>query len=79
LFPNPASGLVTMSYQLSGHTGVAHVVVRDAQGRMVQQFRVSGTRGQHAWDVQGIAPGVYMVELRCAGRLEQTQRLVVHP
>jgi len=79
LYPNPANGLVSMRYHLPGNTGAAHVVVRDVHGRTVQQFNVRGAQGQHAWDVQGLAPGVYIVELRCDGRLEGMQRLVVQP
>jgi hypothetical protein len=79
LYPNPANGLVSMRYHLPGNTGAALMVVRDVHGRTVQQFNVRGMQGEHAWDVQGLVPGVYMVELRCEGRLEGTQRLVVQP
>ncbi len=79
LHPNPASGWVSMNYHLPGNTSNVHMVVRDAQGRTVQQFNVRGTQGQHAWDVQGLAPGVYMVELRREGRVEGTERLVIQP
>ena len=79
LYPNPANGFVSMRYHLPGNTGAALMVVRDVHGRTVQQFHVRGMQGAHTWDVQGLVPGVYMVELRCEGRLEQAQRLVVRP
>ncbi len=79
LYPNPASDLVTISYHLPKHAGAVALVVRDAQGRVLHQFNVQGTHGQHAWDVQGLAPGMYMVELRREGRVEHTERLVIQP
>jgi len=79
LYPNPANGLVNLSYHQPGNTGNAHLLLRDAQGRVVQRSAMRGTHGVHTWDVQGIAPGVYMVELRREGRLEEVQRLVVQP
>jgi hypothetical protein len=79
LYPNPTNGGVHISYSLPGNTSTAYMVVRDVQGRMVQQFQVRGAQGQHTWDVQGLAPGVYMVELRREGRVEGIERLVIQP
>ncbi|MDX9750885.1 MAG: hypothetical protein RBT71_07365 [Flavobacteriales bacterium] len=79
LHPNPANGWVAMNYHLPGHAGAVVLVVRDAGGRVLHQLSAAGEQGQRVWDTRGQAPGLYTVELWRDGRVEQTERLVIHP
>lgn len=79
LYPNPANGGVTMSYHLPGHSGIVHLVVRDASGRVLVQLNAAGEQGQRIWDMRGIAPGIYTVELHRGRYVERTERLVIQP
>ncbi|MBX2980009.1 MAG: T9SS type A sorting domain-containing protein [Flavobacteriales bacterium] len=73
VFPNPASTQLTvqLEHQLPG----AVLLLRDALGREVLQQRVAGHYNTLA--VQGLAPGVYLLELWGDGRRMAKQRVVV--
>lgn len=69
LHPNPASGSVFVDAPPSVDNTVQ---VQDVSGRLVARPRLS----KGAFDVSGLAPGLYHVTLVCAG-LALTERLVI--
>ena len=73
LYPNPASAYVTVELEQQLSQGL--LVLRDALGREVLQQRVGGHYNTLA--VQGLAPGVYLLELWGDGRRMAKQRVVV--
>ena len=79
LQPKPARDLVSMRYSLPGNAAAAKLVVRDSQGRTVQEFTVGGEQGQVQWPLQRLASGVYSVSLIQGGRATETQQLIVQP
>ncbi|MBK7382585.1 MAG: T9SS type A sorting domain-containing protein [Flavobacteriales bacterium] len=79
LQPNPARDLVSILYTMAGNTGNAKLVVRDIQGRLVQEFTVGGEQGQVQWALQRMAPGVYTIALLQGDRPLSVERLVVQP
>lgn len=79
LHPNPATTWVSIQHRIPGHSGAVHLVVRDAQGRPVQQLRSAASEGQLVLDTRALAPAVYTVELVTTGAPLLTQRLVVQP
>jgi PKD repeat protein len=73
LFPNPTSGNATLEAFWSGEGATLHV--RDAAGRLVQQEAFRGNGGRRIL-LEGLAPGVHLVELNAAGQ-RVVKRLMV--
>jgi hypothetical protein len=78
LAPNPASGSLRVAYELPA-AGSASIEVQNLLGQRVQSlapvFQGAGSREQQL-SLNGIAPGIYLVQLKTAD-LTQTTRLVV--
>jgi hypothetical protein len=72
LRPNPARRAVALS--LPG-TGPVEVHIYDAAGRSLRNWRVDGAAGSRL-DLEGIAPGIYLVQVTRAGRTS-TAKLVL--
>jgi hypothetical protein len=69
VYPNPARGMVHISYYSSVVTAQTRMVnVYDSKGArmMTKVFAPVGTYGQMALDMSGLTAGVYMIELRDA-------------
>lgn len=62
LYPNPASGQVTVQYHVDD-AARAQLLVRDMSRRMVLSEQIDLSRGVHALDVSGLAPGVYYLHM----------------
>lgn len=79
LYPNPANGLVNISYSLGTEADVA-VNITDAQGRIVKVLQSNTTEvaGDHqvAWNTEGIAAGIYFVNVNVNGK-NTVERVVV--
>ncbi|MEZ4756332.1 MAG: T9SS type A sorting domain-containing protein [Flavobacteriales bacterium] len=75
LTPNPARNWTSArtSLDLQG----AHMLVRDASGRMVLQHQWQDTATEALLDLRGLAPGMYSVELSHSGRTLHVQKLSV--
>lgn len=78
VFPNPASTFCTLRHRLPGTRSDGAIVVQDAMGRAVFSQGV-GAPGDLLWDVRGLTPGVYNVELRTGSAVVATERLVLKP
>ena len=78
LAPNPASGSLRVAYELPS-AGAASIEVQNLLGQRVQVlapvFQSAGSREQQL-SLGGMAPGIYLVQLKTAD-LTQTTRLVV--
>ncbi|GAC1383138.1 MAG: hypothetical protein NVSMB30_30710 [Hymenobacter sp.] len=78
LAPNPASGLVSVAYELPT-AATATITVQNLLGQTVRQFapvqQGAGARDQQL-SLQGFAPGVYLFQLK-TGTQTQTARLLV--
>jgi hypothetical protein len=76
LTPNPASGSVTLSYDLPGSEPMA-IHIFDLKGVEVATKRaVSGDSGQANIDLGGLPAGRYIVRVDCSGRSQATVLLV---
>jgi len=73
-FPNPTSGIVTLSLDASAPTNCI-AELTSATGQVVMTQRLSDNQG--SMDVRALAPGVYQLRLFSANNLLGTQRLVV--
>jgi hypothetical protein len=75
--PNPATTWATFTITLDHEPKNAMVVVRDAQGRIMQQEVVQSAEVQLVWDTRQLAQGLYSVELLEDGKRLETERLIV--
>ena len=71
LFPNPTTGRFTITFgaPLDGAT----VYITDANGKMLQRIRASGTLAE--FDLSGCAAGVYFVRIK-QGEIVITKKVV---
>ena len=78
LVPNPAIGATTVAYELPAGTTTT-IAVQNLLGQTVRQLaparQTAGAQTQ-SLTLQGLAPGMYLVQLQ-AGELTQTARLLV--
>ncbi|MET4074181.1 T9SS type A sorting domain-containing protein [Hymenobacter sp. UYCo722] len=74
IFPNPSTGVV----QLRGLPASAHVQVRDAIGRIIQELPALGTTNAIPERVLGgLLPGLYLLQITNTRELYRTQKLLV--
>ena len=78
VYPNPASGAVTVSYDY-GTDAYEHrsLVVYDIMGRKIGQEIPS--QSHDTWSVNTVdwSPGIYIIRMEADGRMLHTQRVVV--
>ena len=78
-YPNPATAEVNLSFNNS-ERAARSVEIFDASGQLIQQQAIANTGGgliASAFDVSGLAQGVYQVRLSFSDGTRSTQRLVV--
>lgn len=76
LIPNPAHNQVTLQYAVENAVG-ASLHVYDATGRRVLMSMVAGDASTMVLDLQGFAPGIYMVTLIDGLGQTTSQKLLV--
>jgi hypothetical protein len=79
LNPNPARGQVAVVYELKDAVGSVELVMRDPAGREVDRLLLGAAVGRVDWTISGLPAGVYTVELRNSGHVQQVSRLVLQP
>ena len=77
LYPNPAYGDVTLSFDLPRRTNHGHVTVTDATGRTMATHKLSGQQGQVLLDTRGWGAGLYTIACILDGTVVQTEKLMV--
>lgn len=78
VFPNPASGEVTVSYEYGSEGNQNRLLtVYDAMGRKMNAYQPQETRG--AWKLNTVewAAGMYIIRMEGDGKPLQTQRVIV--
>jgi PKD repeat protein len=72
LFPNPSSSVTTLRYTLLQNASVT-ITIFDLAGKQVMNLRAASVQnaGQHdlAFDSHSLAPGTYLVGIRCNEKL----------
>ena len=65
LFPNPATDEINISYAAK-NSGESQIVLTDLVGRelLLQNFVSSPGEMQFRMDVSGIAPGIYLLQIK---------------
>ncbi|MES2678421.1 MAG: choice-of-anchor V domain-containing protein [Bacteroidota bacterium] len=80
VFPNPANGLTSISYNLSKNQPVSVQLV-SLNGKVVREFinetQVSGEHS-HFLDLNNIAPGMYFVKMSVADQKVSQKIIAVH-
>jgi hypothetical protein len=74
-YPNPALGSVELAFSVPLATEV-ELSVYDLSGRIVAGARMDCAEGSHVFTLDGLAAGVYLVQMR-AGEFEAAERFVV--
>ena len=77
VYPNPATGDVTVRYALPSSTTKGFVLVTDALGRKMSSQQLPGPIGQILLDTRSWDTGMYTVACIVDGRVVQTEKLIV--
>jgi hypothetical protein len=69
-YPNPTANQVNLEYNNTGKAGLASIIVRDMQGRVIEQRNVNISVGSNTIEVslQGKSAGYYFAEINVAGK-----------
>jgi subtilisin-like proprotein convertase family protein len=76
VYPNPVKGMLTVETE-GNWSGIVSAGLFDASGRFVASYQMNGA-GREAWNLGGLAAGVYYLRFSGAGR-QLTERLIVLP
>lgn len=76
--PNPASTWVAISYSLPSTVG-GKLVIRDAQGRVLERFAIQDEEGQIVWDSRRAIAGAYTVAAEVEGATLVAIKLIIQP
>ena len=63
VFPNPASGMVTFSYNAPGGGDIT-ITITDLPGQAVMQQHTANTAGSLYWNPANVAAGMYILQSR---------------
>lgn len=76
-FPNPSNGPLFVVYEVPESSPQAELRLLDLHGRTMRSTRLGDGPGMLQWSTQGLAPGIYMAELRVDGMASKQVKVVV--
>ncbi len=76
-YPNPAREQLLVTPK-SGSTGTYLIRLHTLRGQLVRQLQVEADKGEHTVNLQGLAPGVYQLQLVFPEGYIQHERLVIY-
>ncbi len=78
LFPNPASGSVTVQFYSPGES-IATIIVTDMLGQQLLSISQNTTAGNNfsSLNISGLSSGIYFVSVNSGGTISNAKRLVV--
>ena len=76
VYPNPASAFITIEYDCVGVIGTVSCTLFNSVGQVVRTFDLEGKITKH--NIQGLAPGVYILYLRNRDSVIGTRKVIVH-
>ena len=76
-FPNPSNGPLYIVYEVPEGSAQAELRLLDLHGRTMRSNRLGDGPGLLQWDTKGMAPGLYLAELRMDGLGLQQVKVVV--
>lgn len=77
LYPNPTRDQVMIDYQLESLHAQTFVFLRDLAGRELGMRSMPGETGRLILDVGHLAPGLYVLDVRCDGRVVHVEKFLV--
>ena len=76
-FPNPATGVARVQYQLPQQEEPAQLVLLNAQGQFLEQIDLPASEDQMELPVQQHPAGLYFLRLVAQGQVISSQRLII--
>jgi len=76
-YPNPASQLATIEYNLPDSYRYAHVIIRNMLGVEVENIKIENHSGKEAIDVSSLASGIYFYSFFADGKILQSKKMIV--
>jgi hypothetical protein len=77
LYPNPNTGIATLTYTLPYGTVEAAILISDMLGREKQSLFIESTSAQAQLQTEGLGRGIYLYSLKANGKIIATQKMVV--
>jgi hypothetical protein len=76
-YPNPASDVVKINYNINGAVSNAYVKVYNALGSLVKSIPVNASKSTVQFDVTDLEEGFYLYTLSSNGKNSTTRKLIV--
>lgn len=77
VFPNPAQGIVNISYNSKKMLSNATLILNDLNGTEVSKVRFNGSNQKVSIDTKGISSGVFFLKLISDGQIIHTEKLFI--
>lgn len=77
VYPNPASGNLTINLETTSTSGNNSILVFDVIGNQVAEYRFNGNNGKISADVSSLNNGIYFYSLMENGKAIMTKKVIV--
>lgn len=77
-FPNPASDIIRLTYELPENIRIAKLNLVDSNGKLVRDFTVDDHTDHLELSVGDLSPGVYFYNIEYNNLRSPTRKIVVH-
>jgi hypothetical protein len=78
IFPNPATGTVSVAFVTPRPFSNAEVMIYDVMGKLVVSQPLNVADNVHSIDLHTLTPGMYFVNLVLDGQVSEKQKLIKH-
>lgn len=76
VYPNPASGVVTVEHHLNNQTGNANLLVSNAMGMVLKSISINSS-GKMQVDISDLASGIYFYSIEENGNKSVAKKLII--
>jgi len=76
-YPNPASNMVNVLYNISSDAGKVSIEINDVTGKIISTYMVDKNSSQMIINTQHLNKGIYYVILVVDGKRQKVEKLVI--
>jgi len=77
LYPNPASNMVNVLYNISSDAGKVSIEINDVTGKIISTYMVDKNSSQMIINTQSLNKGIYYVMLKVDNKSMKVEKLVI--
>ena len=76
-YPNPASNMVNVLYNISSDAGKVSIEINDVTGKLISTYMVDKNNSQMIINTQHLSKGIYYVMLKVDNKNMKVEKLVI--